>query len=51
LPVFAEFIFSAGEVDPPAVGVRIASLLPNPAGEDAGNEVVALRTGPQQPAS
>jgi hypothetical protein len=46
LPVYADFVFgrpgggNGGET--PILGVRIASVLPNPEGEDQGNESVTL---------
>lgn len=45
LPVFADFTFGGDAVSPPSpsAGVRIVGLLPNPDGQDAGNEVVTLR--------
>ena len=52
LPVFADFVFSGsgstdGGTSTPSTGVHIVSLLPNPSGQDAGNERVTLRnTGP-----
>lgn len=58
LPVYADFIFSAaddGDAEPPeptpADGIRIASLLPDPAGVDRGNEEVTLRNGTTSPQS
>ena len=50
LPVSAEFVFGTDAPDEPAAaGVRIASLLPNPAGEDAGREEVAIANSTQAP--
>ncbi|MBI1902699.1 MAG: lamin tail domain-containing protein [Planctomycetia bacterium] len=43
LPVYAEFIFAARGDGASAAAVRIASLLPNPAGDDAGKEEVVLK--------
>lgn len=50
LPVLAKFKFSDGKqpappgaVPPAAGGLRVAALLPNPAGEDAGKEEVHLK--------
>lgn len=40
LPVYADFIFPTNGSD---VAVRIISLLPNPKGKDAGNEIVILK--------
>lgn len=42
LPVFAEFVFGADEEPAPVLPVRITSLLPNPAGVDAGREEVTI---------
>jgi endonuclease/exonuclease/phosphatase family metal-dependent hydrolase len=42
LPVFAEFLFGSEDPEPPAPQVRIVSLLPNPAGTDAGREQVTI---------
>jgi hypothetical protein len=48
LPVYAEFVFGGatgggdGGGETPIIGVRIASLLPNPEGEDQGKESVTL---------
>ena len=43
LPVFAEFVFGVEPEEPtPVSQVRITSLLPNPAGADAGREEVTL---------
>jgi exonuclease III len=41
LPVFADFAFGDGAIEPPS-GVRIVSLLPNPDGTDAGREEVTI---------
>jgi len=44
LPVSADFVFAPPEEPAPVTaGMRIASLLPNPAGEDKGREQVTLR--------
>ena len=44
LPVYADFVFDAGEEEGPEVAVlRIVGLLPNPAGPDQGQEVAVLR--------
>lgn len=47
LPVFAEFTYGSEEPEEPLVpaGVRIAWVLPNPDGADAGREEVAIRNG------
>jgi hypothetical protein len=46
LPVYADFVFGrpggGGGGETPILGVRIASVLPNPEGEDQGKESVAL---------
>ena len=43
LPVFADFVFAAPEAPAPAAAeVRIASLLPNPVGDDRGKEQVTI---------
>ncbi len=44
LAVFADFVLG-DEPPEPAQGVRIASLLPNPAGEDAGHEEITIANG------
>ncbi len=41
LPVFADFAFGDGGIEPP-IGVRIVTLLPNPDGLDAGREEVTI---------
>jgi lamin tail-like protein len=44
LPVFADF--ALGDVPAePGEGVRIASLLPNPTGQDAGHEQITIANG------
>jgi len=45
LPVYAEFAFGDDTPSDPvtATGVRLVSLLPNPAGDDKGRESVAIR--------
>ena len=46
LPVFADFTLGAVTDGPPPSSIlRIAALLPNPAGQDAGNEAVTLANG------
>lgn len=57
LPVYADFEFGGetesqpGKPAPKAAGLRIAALLPNPEGEDAGREWVGLANGSGEEAS
>jgi Lamin Tail Domain len=44
LPVFADFVLGTGGTEPPT-GTRIASLLPNPVGEDRGHEQITIANG------
>jgi Lamin Tail Domain/Endonuclease/Exonuclease/phosphatase family len=44
LPVFADFVLGGGGIEAPS-GVRIASVLPDPVGEDKGNEQVTTANG------
>ena len=44
LPVFADFSLGGPPIDPPA-GIRIASLLLDPVGEDKGHEQVTIANG------
>jgi endonuclease/exonuclease/phosphatase family metal-dependent hydrolase len=44
LPVFADFVLGGPPIDPPA-GIRIASLLPDPIGEDKGHEQITIANG------
>ncbi len=45
LPVFADFTLGATAEEPPPPILRIVALLPNPDGEDHGNEMVTLANG------
>ncbi len=45
LPVYAEFDFEAAVAPPATTTLRIAGLLPNPEGTDAGHEQVVLANG------
>lgn len=47
VPVYADFVLPMSEEDP-GLGMRIAALLPNPAGRDAGNETVTIHNGSSQ---
>jgi endonuclease/exonuclease/phosphatase family metal-dependent hydrolase len=49
LPVSAEFTFGAPEPDAAAEGLRITGLLPDPAGNDQGNEQVTIRNSSLTP--
>jgi hypothetical protein len=44
LPVFADFVLGGGGIEPPS-GVRIASMVPDPVGEDKGHEQVTIANG------
>ena len=42
LPVYADFSFDDQPNDPAGSRIRVASLMPNPSGRDAGNEFIEL---------
>jgi endonuclease/exonuclease/phosphatase family metal-dependent hydrolase len=52
LPVYADFVFGATPPDPVvSTNLRIVSLLPNPSGEDMGNEQVTIGNFTASPVS